>query len=342
LDLRHPRYRAQFTAAGVRVEPRQGALRRQWRLQGVARAATPLEGVNLGAVRPHALRGPEGTLVRYLTEQYVLREGSLEQQFVLAEPLPLQGADLVVRGRIDSPGRFERTERGWRWRTDRGEVTLGEVTVFDATGARLPATLAVSATETRLTVDGPALTRAVYPVTLDPEIGANDFRISDLGPDGDVNFDAFSPAIAYNSANNEYLVAWAGDDVVDEEFEIFGQRIDAVTGAEIGANDFRISDMGPDGDVNFGASDSAIAYNSLDNEYLVVWEGGDDTAPLVDNEVEIFGQRIDAATGAEIGANDFRISDMGPDGDVNFRAVDPDIGYNSLRQRVPGGVGGGR
>ncbi|MGH2671242.1 MAG: hypothetical protein ACRDH5_19390, partial [bacterium] len=164
LELRHPRYRAQFTAAGVRVEPRQGALRWQWRLQGVARAATPLEGVNLGAVRPHALRGPEGTLVRYprgvLTEQYVLREGSLEQQFVVAEPLPLQGADLVVRGRIDSPGRFERTERGWRWRTDRGEVTLGEVTVFDATGARLPATLAVSATETRLTVDGPALTRA--------------------------------------------------------------------------------------------------------------------------------------------------------------------------------------
>ncbi|MGH8590638.1 MAG: hypothetical protein ACREXX_15285 [Gammaproteobacteria bacterium] len=62
-------------------------------------------------------------------------------------------------GRIDSPGRFERTERGWRWRTDRAEVTLGEVTVFDATGARLPATLAVSATETRLTVDGPGKDR---------------------------------------------------------------------------------------------------------------------------------------------------------------------------------------
>ncbi|MGH8566288.1 MAG: hypothetical protein ACREXW_20310 [Gammaproteobacteria bacterium] len=214
LELRHPRYRAQFTAAGVWVEPRQGALRWQWRLQGVTRAATPLEGVNLGAVRPHALRRPEGTLVRYprgvLTEQYVPREGSLEQQFVLAESLPLQGADLVVRGRIDSPGRFERSERGWRWRTDRGEVTLGEVTVFDATGARLPATLAVSATETRLTVDGPALARAVYPVTLDPEIGANDFRISDMGPDGNVNFEAFSPAMAYNSLANEYLGGMGG------------------------------------------------------------------------------------------------------------------------------------
>ena len=33
--LRHPRYHAQFTEAGVRVEPRRGALRWQWRLEEV-------------------------------------------------------------------------------------------------------------------------------------------------------------------------------------------------------------------------------------------------------------------------------------------------------------------
>ena len=166
------------------------------------------------------------------------------------------------------------------------------------------------------------------------EIGANDFRISDMGPDGDANFGASVPAIAYNSQNNEYLVVWHGDDdtapLVDGEFEIFGQRIDAATGAQIGANDFRLSDMGPDGNVTFEAFDPAIAYNSQNNEYLVVWRGDDDTAPLVNNEFEIFGQRLNAATGAPIGANDFRLSDMGPDGDAFFEAFEPAIAYNGL------------
>ncbi|MGH8566289.1 MAG: calcium-binding protein [Gammaproteobacteria bacterium] len=75
---------------------------------------------------------------------------------------------------------------------------------------------------------------------------------------------------------------------MDDEFEIIGQRIDAATGAEIGVNDFRISDMGPDGSVNFGASVPALAYNGLDNQYLVVWQGDD----VVDGEVEIFGQQF--------------------------------------------------
>ncbi len=161
------------------------------------------------------------------------------------------------------------------------------------------------------------------------EIGANDVRLSDLGPNGEVNFDAFDPAIAYNSLDNEYLVAWSGDDdtapLVQNEFEIFGQRIDAATGAEIGANDFRLSDLGPDGSTNFEAFDPALAYNGLDNQYLVVWAGN----VAVDGEVEVFGQRIDAVTGAEIGVNDFRISDMGPNGNVNFAAFDPKVVYNS-------------
>lgn len=82
--LRHPRYRAQFTEAGVRVEPRRGPLRWQWRLEGVTGAGTPLEGVPVGAVRPHSWRGRDGTRVRYprgaLLEQYVVGQASLEQQ----------------------------------------------------------------------------------------------------------------------------------------------------------------------------------------------------------------------------------------------------------------------
>jgi len=88
---------------------------------------------------------------------------------------------------------------------------------------------------------------------------------------------------------------WRGDDntapLVNDEYEVFGQRVDAATGAQIGA-DFRLSDMGPDGDANYDAFDPAVAYNRTNNQYLVVWYGDDDTPPLVDGEYEVFGQRF--------------------------------------------------
>jgi hypothetical protein len=70
--------------------------------------------------------------------------------------------------------------------------------------------------------------------------------------------------------------------------------VNAANGAEIGANDFRLSDMGPDGDANYDAWNPAVAYNNTTNEYLAVWSGDDDTGRLVDEEYEIFGQRLDA------------------------------------------------
>src|SRR5262249_42575623 len=147
------------------------------------------------------------------------------------------------------------------------------------------------------------------------EVGANDFRISDMGPDGNINFEAVRPAVAYNPGNNEYLVVWEGDDNTDDEVEIFGQRL-SPAGGEGGANDFRISDMGPDGFNDFQAFSPAVAYNGRANEYLVVWTGDDNTGTLEQGEVEVFGQRL-SNTGAEVGVNDFRISDMGVDGDAD-------------------------
>ena len=57
--------------------------------------------------------------------------------------------------------------------------------------------------------------------------------------------------------------------------------------------------MGPDGNVAFRASDPKVAYNVTNNEYLVVWQGDDNTAPLVDEEFEIFGQQLSAVGGSE-------------------------------------------
>ena len=166
-----------------------------------------------------------------------------------------------------------------------------------------------------------------------PEIGINDFQISDMGTNGNTAIDATRPCIAYNSTDNEYLVVWKGDGGTNDEFEIFGQRL-AADGTEIGTNDFQISDMGPNGNTSYDAQKPHVVYNSTDNEYLVIWQGDDNTAPLVDNEFEIFGQRL-AADGSEVGSNDFRISDMGPDGDTGYGALGTKISavYNSTNNQ---------
>ncbi len=162
------------------------------------------------------------------------------------------------------------------------------------------------------------------------EVGANDVRISAMGPDGNAAYDAWNPRVAYNPGADEYLVAWEGDrntgGLVDNEFEIFAQRL-SPTLAQLGTDDQRVSDMGPDGNAAYDALRPDIAYNSVTGEYLVTWQGDDDTGPLVDNETEIFTQRLSAA-GAELGANDLRISDMGADGNPAADAVTPSVAVN--------------
>jgi hypothetical protein len=156
------------------------------------------------------------------------------------------------------------------------------------------------------------------------QLGANDFQISDMGPDGDTAFGAFRPAVAYNSPDNQYLVAWQGqDDAALLEWEIYGQRLSRL-GAALGTNDLRISDIGPEGASAYAAYEPAVAYNSTNNQYLVVWRGDDAT----DNEFEIYGQRLGPAGGQQ-GTNDFRISDMGSNGNTYYGAFTPAVAYNS-------------
>ena len=67
------------------------------------------------------------------------------------------------------------------------------------------------------------------------------FRVSALGPDGYSAYDAVASDVAYGEAADEFLIVWIGDDttgtLVNEEFEVFAQRIDATTGAEVGSDD---------------------------------------------------------------------------------------------------------
>jgi Ca2+-binding RTX toxin-like protein len=154
-----------------------------------------------------------------------------------------------------------------------------------------------------------------------------DFRISNVGNDGDAARDAFDPAVAHNTAANEYLVAWEGDDHVigplsDDEFEIFGQRVSAAGVPDV-QGDFRISNVS-DVDSGRDAGNTALAYNSTANQYLVAWHGD---GLATDQVFEIFGQRVTGA-GAEEGS-DFRISNLGTDTDADRGAFFPTLAYSS-------------
>lgn len=329
LRLRHPRRQVDFTPEAVQVSGRRGTSW-SWRLTGV-RSAVGRQLLQPQAARPVAVGRDKIVYDRIaLREEYLLDIDSIEQRFVLPRALTRAGEDLVVLGAVRASGTFSASERGWRWRDAHGEVTLGHASVADAAGRSLPCRFEVTSTGTRLTIAASALAAAVYPVVIDPEIGSNDVRVSDMGPDGDANYDALNPAVAYNNIDNNYLVVWEGDDtpgdLVEGEMEIFGQILSA-NGAQVGYSDVRISHTGPDGSTLYNARNPAVAFNTVFNQYLVVWEADNPESGLVDNEFEIWGQVVDPLLFPLWGGN-FRISSMGPDGDALYDAGRPAVAYN--------------
>ena len=158
----------------------------------------------------------------------------------------------------------------------------------------------------------------------------NNFRISDAGPDGNKDFDAQLPDVAYNSSTNQYLVVWYGDDdvgpLVDNDNEIFGQLLDT-SGAEVGINDFRISTTGPTADTTFQVNDAKVVYNPDDNQFLVVWEGDIPGPEENPTDREIIAQRL-SGSGALLGSQ-IRVSDMGEDINSFASALNPAVAYSA-------------
>ncbi len=93
--------------------------------------------------------------------------------------------------------------------------------------------------------------------------------------------------VAYSAAHDEYLAVWSSQ----TGGGLFARRIDATTGALLGASAVQVGSTVPSNPFH-------IAYNSVDDEYLAVWRSAG----------SVHGQRIDAATGLEVGADDFSIA----------------------------------
>jgi len=111
------------------------------------------------------------------------------------------------------------------------------------------------------------------------------------------------PALAHDLADNEYMVVW--QDIARGGYEAYirGKRVSAAGTV-----------LGTTLDIGAGSTwqiNPAIAYNSQDNEYLVVWQDG---------TVNIWGQRV-SRTGALIGVS-FRVTG------ATRNQVNPDVAYD--------------
>jgi len=165
------------------------------------------------------------------------------------------------------------------------------------------------------------------------EKGNNDFVISNMGPANSDDYNAFSPVASYNSTENEFLVVWYGEDDRDgrvpDEYEIYARRVNAQTGQLLGGDSTSVSYIGLNGDIARAAKYPDVSYNSLLNEYLVVWSADDSKNGHVGNEFEIYGQVLDS-NAVEKGKNDFIISEMGPIGSNSFDAFRPKVEFSPL------------
>ena len=136
----------------------------------------------------------------------------------------------------------------------------------------------------------------------------------------DVRVRRFLPEVAYNSANNEYLVVWHGQAQEEEAYRIYGQRLLA-DGSWAGGN-FAIGEYIDTGHSDYFQWLPAIAYNSSNNEYLVVWEDQRNaTVGDARGQKDIYAQRI-SGQGDLLGHN-FSICSVADNQET------PSVAYNS-------------
>jgi hypothetical protein len=146
-------------------------------------------------------------------------------------------------------------------------------------------------------------------------LGGN-FRVS--GPSA--LKDDLNAAVAWNQANNQYLVVWgdARGPAATRGVDIYGQRVWA--GGALAGGNFRISGDSAARDDTY----PAIAWGQTSGQYLVVW---DDWRFSYTRRIEIYGQRVWAG-GALAGGN-FRISGA----DATHDESHPAVAWNSTNNR---------
>jgi hypothetical protein len=134
-------------------------------------------------------------------------------------------------------------------------------------------------------------------------------------------------SVAYNSTDNEFLVAWF-DSRIPGQNDVYAQRVSA-TGGLVGANVTIISGSN-------SQTDTAVTHNAADNEYLVTWrnQGGPPGSPGFNHA---FGRVVSAAGSPLTTAVD--ISAGGLEATLTFNDVDNEY-FLEARNFAGGGAAG--
>jgi hypothetical protein len=129
------------------------------------------------------------------------------------------------------------------------------------------------------------------------EIAVDDFRVSSMGPDGAIGYEAQQPKVAYSPDSDQYLVVWRGDHEGDGQAEIYGQLVDARTSLDVSA-EFVVARIGAAGDDSTDAIEPAVVWSGTQQEFVVAFTGDPDdrdTDQIVSDSFEIYAQRVTIA-----------------------------------------------
>jgi len=129
--------------------------------------------------------------------------------------------------------------------------------------------------------------------------GGSDIYGRRVGADGVARGDEFAialegdnlrlaPDVAYNQTDGEFLVVWEWESTPDNH-DIYARRV--------GSDGSLISSEIPIATLTNFESNPAVAYNTADNEYLVVWEHR-----YASGDHDIYGQRLDS-DGTQVGGS---------------------------------------
>ncbi|MBL8897884.1 MAG: hypothetical protein JNM84_09655 [Planctomycetes bacterium] len=207
-------FKASF-ARELRFYPRLGAEAPAyepftWRTRSIAVGSCALDGEDGGAYavdEQRAEREHGG-----VSERYDLREGGIEQSFLVREH-PSERGDLVIRGTVGGSFRAEPRAAAHAellFRDELGRVILsyGRATAIDARGSSLALTTAYDGEEIELRVPSEWLATAAFPVLVDPLIaGAAIAWYGGSGTDGLV--EELSVASSERASGRTLCVAYA-------------------------------------------------------------------------------------------------------------------------------------
>ena len=162
-------FKATFTGAGLTYRP-LGGEPMSFTLTSATVGGQPL------ALKTDSLPIQEGDSVSIdrgaFIEHFALTHNSVEQLFTI-DQLPAHG-DLVLRIAAIAPNMIATTKsQGLEFKGEAGEVTYSKAVLVDAMGASTGLSTQLNDGVIEIRVNGSALNRAAFPITIDPVINAN-------------------------------------------------------------------------------------------------------------------------------------------------------------------------